>query len=98
MHQQLFISLFKNHFCYPFKISQWKHQLRNRKQKPEKTVEEYAAAMGELWKRIDPLNRRTELDRIHEFLEGLRPEFIVLVQTSQPTTVTQAIEKADRKS
>ena len=68
--------------------------MRNRKQKPGETVEEYAAAIGKLWKRIDPLNRRTELDRIHEFIEGLRPEFIVPVQTSQPTTVTQAIEKA----
>ena len=88
-----FVPLFKNHFCNPFKISQWKHQLHNRKQKPGETVEEYTAAMGELWKRIDPANRRTELDRIHEFLEGLRPEFIIPVQTFQPTTVVQAIEK-----
>ena len=89
-----FVSLFKMEFCSPFRQSQWKHQLRNRKQKPRETVEEYAAAIAELWKRIDPQNRRTELDRIHEFLEELRPEFIVPVQSSMPNFVEEAIEKA----
>jgi hypothetical protein len=34
------------------------------------------------------------MDKIHEFIEGLRPEFIVPVQSSMPTTVEEAIEKA----
>ena len=89
-----FVHLFQQQFCNPFKMSQWKHQLRNRKQKPGETIEEYVAVMEELWKRIDPEGRRTELDRIHEFIEGLRSEFIVPVQSSMPGTVIEAIEKA----
>jgi len=91
---QSFVPTFKEEFCSPFKLSQWKHQLRNRKQKPGETIEEYVAAITELWKRIDPDNNRTELDRIHEFIEGLRPEFIVPVQSAMPATVNEAIEKA----
>jgi hypothetical protein len=68
--------------------------LRNRKQKPGETIEEYAAAMAELWKRIDPHDRRMELDRIHEFIEGLRVEFIVPVQSAMPDSVEEAVEKA----
>jgi hypothetical protein len=86
--------LFKDEFCSPFKLSQWKHQLRNRKQKPGETVEEYVAAIEELWKRIDPARNRTELDRIYEFIEGLRSEFIVPVQSSMPNSVDEAITKA----
>ncbi|GET03756.1 hypothetical protein RCL_jg815.t1 [Rhizophagus clarus] len=56
-----------------------KHQLRNRKQKPGETVEDYIATIEELWKRVAPQGRRTELDKIHEFIEGLQPEFIVSV-------------------
>jgi hypothetical protein len=89
-----FVPLFKAEFCNAFKLSQWKYQLRNRKQKPGETVEEYAAAISELWKRIDPLNRRTELDRIHEFMEGLRAEFIVPVQSAMPGSVEEAFDKA----
>ena len=75
-------------------MSQWKHQLRNRKQKPGETVEEYIAAIGELWKRIDPRGVRTEMDKIHEFIEGLHAEFIVPVQSAMPNTVDEAMEKA----
>src|SRR5215475_6940620 len=89
-----FVHLFKRQFCNPFKISQWKHQLRNRKQKAGETVEEYISAIEELWKRIDPEKRRSELDKIHEFIEGLRPEFIVPVQSAMPETAEEAMEKA----
>ena len=68
---QSFTHLFKKQFCDPFKMSQWKHQLRNRKQRAGETVEEYTSAMEELWKRIDPKQRRTELDKISEYIEGL---------------------------
>ena len=50
--------------------------------------------MEELWKRIDPTRQRTELDRISEYIEGLRPEFIVPVQSTMPQTVAEAINKA----
>ena len=72
-----FMHLFKNHFCNPFKLSQWKYQLRNRKQKAGETIEEYIAAMEELWKRIDLREVKVKLDRIYEYLEELRSEFIV---------------------
>jgi hypothetical protein len=75
-------------------MSQWKHQLRNRKQRAGETVKEYTSAMEELWKRIDPNRNRTELDRISEFIEGLRPEFVVPVQSTMPQTVAEAINKA----
>ena len=50
--------------------------------------------MGKLWKRIDPTNIRDELDRVSEFIEGLRAEFIVPVQSTMPTTVDEAVDKA----
>ena len=40
------------------------------------------------------MSRRTELDRIHEFIEGLRSEFIVPVQSVMPASVANAVEKA----
>ena len=94
-NQQLvsFVPMFQQKFCSPFKQNQWKHQLRNRKQRAGETTEEYTAAMGELWKRIDPTNRRDELDRVSEFIEGLRAEFIVPVQSTMPTTVDEAVDK-----
>ncbi|CAB5202718.1 unnamed protein product [Rhizophagus irregularis] len=82
--QRSFTHLFKDHFCNPFRISQWKHQLRNRKQKQGETIEEYIAAITKLWKRVDPTDRQMELDKIHEFIEGLRPEFVVPVQSAMP--------------
>ncbi|CAB5199482.1 unnamed protein product [Rhizophagus irregularis] len=66
--QHSFMHLFKDHFCNPFRISQWKHQLRNRKQKQKETIKEYIAAITELWKRVDSTDRRMELDKIHEFI------------------------------
>ncbi|GES89140.1 hypothetical protein RCL_jg17080.t1 [Rhizophagus clarus] len=48
-----FVHAFTDYFCNPFKLNQWKHQLRNRKQKPGKTIEDYIAAIEELWKRVD---------------------------------------------
>lgn len=50
--------------------------------------------MEELWKRVDPHGVRTDLDKIHEFIEGLRPEFVVPVQSAMPETPEEAIEKA----
>ncbi|GES76966.1 hypothetical protein RCL_jg7521.t1 [Rhizophagus clarus] len=66
-----FVHAFTDYFCNPFKLNQWKHQLRNRKQKPGETIEDYIAAIEELWKRVDSQRRRIKLDKIHEFIEGL---------------------------
>ena len=89
-----FVQLFRIEFYNPFRIGQWKYQLHNRKQKPGETVDDYTAAIKKLWKRVDPGRNRTELDRLHEFIEGLRSEFIVPVQSSMPIFVEEAIEKA----
>jgi hypothetical protein len=35
-----------------------------------------------------------ELDHLHEFIGGLRPEFIMPVQSSIPNNVEEAIKKA----
>ena len=37
---QSFKHLFEKQFCDPFKMSQWKHQLRNRKQRQGETIDE----------------------------------------------------------
>ncbi|PKB97704.1 hypothetical protein RhiirA5_384463 [Rhizophagus irregularis] len=34
-----------------------------------------------------------ELDKIHEFIKGLRPEFVVPVQSAMPQIVEEAMEK-----
>ncbi|CAG8447742.1 3290_t:CDS:2 [Funneliformis caledonium] len=47
-----------------------------------------------LWKRLDPQGTRQEVDKIAEFIEGLRPEFIVSVQSLLFRTVDEAINKA----
>jgi hypothetical protein len=57
-------------------------------------IKEYIAAMEELWKRIDPQNNRSEMDRLHEFIKGLRPEFIIPVQSSMSDDVEEAMSKA----
>ncbi|GES88976.1 hypothetical protein GLOIN_2v1772369 [Rhizophagus clarus] len=76
------------------KLNQWKHQLRNRKQKSGETVEDYIVVIEELWKRVDPQGKRIELNKIHEFIEGLRPEFIVPVQSAMPETAEEAMDRA----
>jgi Retrotransposon gag protein len=87
MHLYLYLS---NNFAI---LLEWV-KLHNRKQKPGETVEEYIAAMEKLWKRIDSWRNRTNMDKIHEFVEGLRLEFIVPVQSSMPNNVNEAMKKA----
>ena len=91
---QSFIHQFKKQYCSNFRKAQWKQTLRNHKQKPGETVESYTAKLYELWHRIDPEHKRDESDRIQEFMEGLRPEFIIHVQASMPDTVDKAVDKA----
>ena len=91
---QSFVQLFQDHYCNIFRKQQWKHQLQNLKQRNGETIDEYVAEITELWKRIDPNNNRTNADKIAEFIEGLRPEFIVPVQSSMPKDIDEAINKA----
>ena len=57
-------------------------------------MEKYVSELYELWHRIDPYNIRSEIDKIQEFIEGLRPEFIIHVQGMMPETVDQTVQKA----
>ncbi|CAB5195642.1 unnamed protein product [Rhizophagus irregularis] len=54
----------------------------------------FRITITELWKRVDPTDRQMELDKIHEFINGLKPEFVVPVQSAMPQTVEEAMEKA----
>ena len=89
-----FVHKFKRQYCSTFRRAQWTQKLRNHKQKPGDTVEKYVSELYELWHRIDPYNIRSEIDKIQEFIEGLRPEFIIHVQGMMPETVDQAVQKA----
>jgi hypothetical protein len=92
--ERSFIHQFKKQYCNNFRKAQWKQKLRNHKQQPGETIESYSAKLYELWHRIDPEGHRDESDRIQEFMEGLRPEFILHVQASMPDTVEKAVDKA----
>ena len=94
LRNRSFVHQFKDHYCSIFRKQQWKHQLQNLKQRNGETIDEYVAQITELWKRLDPQGMRQEVDKIAEFIEGLRPEFIVTVQSSLPRTVDEAINKA----
>ncbi|CAG8618231.1 4451_t:CDS:1, partial [Funneliformis caledonium] len=45
-------------------------------------------------KRLDSQRMRQEVNKIAEFIEGLRSEFIITVQSSLSRTVDEAINKA----
>ena len=91
---QSFVSIFNNTFQTAARRSRWLKELRNRKQRTGESVDEYVAALQELWQRVDPFTRYPEEDRLQQFLDGLRPEFIVPVASTLPTTTSDAIEKA----
>ena len=88
-----FVHKFKRQYCNTFRRAQWTQKLKNYKQKPGDTVEKYVSELYELWHRIDPYNIRSEIDKIQEFIEGLRPEFIIHVQGMMPETVDQAVQR-----
>ena len=54
----------------------------------------YRDIFYELWHRLDPFNHREESDHVEEFVEGLRNEFLIQVQSIMPVTVSQARDKA----
>ena len=45
-------------------------------------------------RKIDPQERKTELDKIYEFIEESWPEFIVPVQSAMPETAEEAMDRA----
>ena len=57
-------------------------------------MDSYFAEIAELWRRIDPNDIREESDKVQEFIEGLRIEFTVPVQTSMPKNIQAAVDTA----
>ena len=93
-HSNSFRHQFKEKYCGTFTRTIWKQKLRNLKQKPGETIESYYAKIVELWHRIDPADLRPESDKVQEFIEGLRTEFVLPVQTAMPNPVQAAVNTA----
>jgi hypothetical protein len=89
-----FVPLFTEEYCSIYRRTQWDQELRNLRQNKNETVAQYTAKLRELWRRVDPLRRKAEADKIMDFVRGLQPEYIDAVQGSMPTTINQAVEKA----
>src|SRR3989337_2359324 len=94
MPARSFVEQFKKEYCGVHKKAQWKKELRNLRQGPQETVETYTAKIKELWHRIDSDEIRDESDRVMEFIEGLRNEFIIQIQGIIPQTVEEAVDRA----
>jgi hypothetical protein len=89
-----FVPLFTEEYCSIYRRTQWDQELRNLRQGKNETIAQYTAKLRELWRRVDPLKRKVEADKIMDFVRGLQPEYIEAVQGSMPTTINQAVEKA----
>src|ERR1051325_4291147 len=85
---------FMKKYCGIFSKTTWRQQLRDLKQAPGETIESYFAKIIELWQCIDPEDNRTESDKIIDFMEGLKEEFILPVQTAMPKNVQTAVDTA----
>jgi len=47
-----------------------------------------------LWHRVNPNNNYPEVDKIQQFVDGLRQEFQIPVQAKNLITISQAVNKA----
>ena len=65
---------FKEQFRTADRIYEWQQQLNDRQQLPNETVEQYAAAIRELLRRIDPTDQYPNILKVQLFVKGLRPE------------------------
>ncbi|CAG8568654.1 5837_t:CDS:10 [Funneliformis caledonium] len=71
----------------------WKHQLQNFKQRNKETIDEYVAQITELGKRLDLQGIRKKVDKIAEFIKGLRSEFIGMSGGFVPAQITLFMSK-----
>lgn len=70
-------------------------KIRERKQRKNESVEEYACAMEELFRKSG--TGMNELERAQYFIEGLQPQIQTRVLKSEPTTWIGAIEVAKKE-
>ena len=69
-------------------------ELRSIKQKLGETVDAYVARLKEKWRRVDHTRAYPEEDRLNQFINGLRSEFIIQVRSAMPNTEEEAINIA----
>ena len=76
------------------RVYEWQRQLKERKQLPGESVEQYAAAIRELLRRVDPDNNYPVHLQVSQFIDGLRPEIRFFVNPTRPATLEDAINTA----
>ena len=89
-----FTCQFKIQFRTQDRIYEWQRQLKERKQLPGESVEQYAAAIRELLRRVDPDNNYPIHLQVSQFIDGLRPEIRFFVNPTRPATLEEAINTA----
>ena len=92
---QSFTHLFKNKFNTTKQKATWQKQLFEIKQGPD-TIDTYVSRFKQLQNRVDPTNLFPATLIIQFFVQGLRPEYAVNVQASEPATLAAAITEARR--
>lgn len=91
-----FIQRFRTHTL----LTRWRHELQNRVQGPNETVDEYARSIKKLIKQVETDGVRSESSKIHEFAKGLRYDIAIttnnLIGLRNDETLSQAIDIARR--
>jgi len=82
------------HYCTTHRRTQWRSALRRCKQRPGQSVEDYAADVESLYLKLDPNYNTPEDEKIEQFLQGLRPEFLTAVAAAAPRDLEEAIDRA----
>ncbi|RIB01588.1 hypothetical protein C2G38_2230364 [Gigaspora rosea] len=54
----------------------------------------YNSALEELWHKVDPNNNYPKVDKIQQFVDGLRQEFQIPAQAENSINISQAVNKA----
>jgi hypothetical protein len=85
---------FKLQFRTQDRVYEWQRQLKERKQLSDESVEQYAAAIRELLRRVDPDNNYPVHLQVSQFIDGLKPEIRFFVNPTRPATLEDAINTA----
>jgi hypothetical protein len=75
----------KAHFTNPATISLWRQQLSARKQEGHESLSNYSSDIRHLCKRLG----LTDLDVVHYFIQGLRPDLKSHVILGQPKSLSE---------
>ena len=83
----------KAHFTNPASIWLWRQQLSARKQEEHESLSNYSSDIRHLCKRLG----LTDLDVMHYFIQGLRPDLKSHVILGQPKSLSEAENLANLK-